>query len=393
MKVGAKIELSAREQLTVFLFAAMATAPHLLHLAPGISTFFIAIIGLRLLALHFPGLLPGRLLLFLLTIGGLANVLAHYPLLLGRDAGVALLISMQALKLLELRRRRDIYVVVFLGYFILVTQFLFRQEMLLVGYVSVALVGLTAMLVQINRATVSERRLAPYTLALALLLQALPIMLVLFFLFPRFESPLWDLGLEQKGAVTGISDRITPGSISRLSRSRAIAFRVDFERDTMPPPALRYWRGPVLWDTDGKSWVQGKKLPGPPDRLLAASNPIPYSVTLEPTPGSWLFALDIPRQTPPNSRLSADFQLTSAQRISRRTRYQGGAVRQPAPTGSAAAGQYHRPDAPAGTRLAATGRLPGGGGRAGAAVFSPAALLLHPVSAAGRNQSLRSVFI
>lgn len=321
MNNARRIELSQREQLTLIVTCALAGAPHLMHLAHWISLFFIAVLGLRLLALRHPALLPGRLPLFLLTVGGLANVLGQYPILLGKQAGVALLTSMLALKLLEMRRRRDVYVLVFLGYFTLATQFLFQQEILLVGYVFLVLVGLTAILVDANRAVPAAQSTAAWARALSLLVQALPIALVLFFFFPRFESPLWDLGLEEQRAVTGIGDSISPGSISRLSRSREIAFRVDFEQQTMPPPAQRYWRGPVFWKSDGNTWREGESSSDPPAALAAASDPLEYSVTLEPAPGNWLFVLDIPRQIPPRSRLSGDFQLLSDEPVKRRKRY------------------------------------------------------------------------
>ena len=47
---------------------------------------------------------------------------------------------------------------------------------------------------------------------------------------------------------------MAPGNISELSLSDAVAFRVDFD-GSVPPPWLRYWRGPVLTDFDGREWT------------------------------------------------------------------------------------------------------------------------------------------
>ena len=51
-------------------------------------------------------------------------------------------------------------------------------------------------------------------------------------------------------ARTGLGDEMSPGSISELSSSDDIAFRVRFE-GAAPPRPQRYWRGPVLHDFDG----------------------------------------------------------------------------------------------------------------------------------------------
>jgi len=309
-------ELSKRELLALILLLALTALPHLMHLKLSISGFFIGMLTVRLIAVAHPRLLPGKLLLFALTLGGLGNVLYHYPILFGKEAGVALLTSMLALKLMEQKKRRDAYVLVFIGYFTLITQFLYRQDMLLVAYLFLVVIGLTAVLVEISRKEPSVSLFRPLGVSLSLLAQALPLMLILFIFFPRLSSPLWDLSPVQGQATTGVTDRISPGSISRLSRSTAVAFRVDFG-DMIPTPPERYWRGPVLWQTDGQEWSVGEEQridrDNPPS-LLHAARLISYTVTLDPTPGSWLYTLDLPTVIPSGTRLETDFQLTRSAR-------------------------------------------------------------------------------
>ena len=322
-------KLTRRESLALILLLALAALPHLFHLKPSISGFFIGMLTVRLTAVAHPRLLPGRLLLFALTLGGLGNVLYHYPILFGKEAGVALLTSMLALKLMEQKKRRDAYVLVFIGYFTLITQFLYRQELLLLAYLFLVVIGLTAVLVEISRKDPSARLYRPLGVSLSLLAQALPLMLILFIFFPRFNSPLWDLSPVQGQATTGVTDRISPGSISRLSRSTAVAFRVDFG-DLIPAPAERYWRGPVLWQTDGREWSVGEAQRMDRDSapsLLHAARLISYSVTLDPTPGSWLYTLDLPTVIPSGTRLETDFKLTRSGPITRRMRYQATSAR------------------------------------------------------------------
>jgi hypothetical protein len=104
--------------------------------------------------------------------------------------------------------------------------------------------------------------------------------------------------------------------------SGELAFRVHFEG---PAPAAEglYWRGPVLWQTDGRRWSPGPGLApvGPPGELLETARLIDYEVTLEPTDQRWWFALDLPVSTPEGARMSADHQLIALQTASTAQRY------------------------------------------------------------------------
>ncbi|HHH39543.1 MAG TPA: DUF3488 domain-containing protein [Sedimenticola sp.] len=312
--------LRRRELLPVTLLTLLAAAPHLQHLPATLGAFFVAITGLRLLALMRPTLLPGRLLLLPLTFGGLALVLVEYPVLFGREAGVALLVSMLGLKLLEIRRRRDLFVLAFIGYFTLGTLFLFSQSAVTLVYALLLTLGFTATLVEGSRLRPSPSLLLPLKQAALLLLQSLPLAMVLFLLFPRFDSPLWELGAEEQQGVTGFTDRLTPGAVSRLSRSRRVAFRVTFD-GPLPQRRLRYWRGLVLWHTDGRVWTRGSLPGGRLARLQAQGDPVGYQVTLEPTGQRWLFALELPFTAPAGTRLDPAFQLIRGTPVSHRLRY------------------------------------------------------------------------
>ena len=321
MKQPIEISLSTRELLLLIITSSLAVAPHALHLHHRIGLFFGGIVLLRVVMLRWPWLQPGRILLFLLTLAGVANVMMEYPLLLGRHAGVALLCIMLALKLLELKGKRDLYVTLFLGYFVLITQFLFSQEMLLVAYVLLVLTGLTTLLLETSRAAPSNSLPRAAATAALLLIQAVPVMITLFFLFPRFSSPLWNLGVDQRTGITGLSDSMTPGNISELVRSDAVAFRVEFDGE-IPPPAQRYWRGPVFWKSDGITWRTGRQQSSQPVSYRALSRPLHYTVTLEPVQNKWLLALDLPDRLPPKSILLPDFQIINERPGLQRFRYE-----------------------------------------------------------------------
>ena len=263
--------------------------------------------------------LPPRWLLTALVVGGTLAVFATYRQLFGKDPGVALLIIFLALKLLELRSVRDALAAVFLCYFLLLTHFLNAQEIENAATTVAALLVITAALASLSRAgrgIGGNLRLAALMLA-----QAVPFMLILFLLFPRVEGPLWGLPIDAYSGLTGLSDTMSPGSISGLSVSGAIAFRARFD-DPTPPRNTLYWRGPVLRFFDGRTWRSGPQplldeLPYETDGAAVA-----YSITLEPHNKPWLFALELPSTLPTDSRLSGDYQLLARRPVRNRIRYE-----------------------------------------------------------------------
>jgi transglutaminase-like putative cysteine protease len=125
--------------------------------------------------------------------------------------------------------------------------------------------------------------------------QGIPLAATLFVLFPRIAGPLWSVPTDH-AATTGLSDRMAPGAISELSMSDAVAFRVDFG-GSIPPPWVRYWRGPVLSLFDGREWTMGPQKPAAAFTRPEGA-PVIYTVTLEPHWKPWLFALDLPASLP-----------------------------------------------------------------------------------------------
>ncbi|MDH3719089.1 MAG: DUF3488 and transglutaminase-like domain-containing protein, partial [Planctomycetota bacterium] len=113
--------------------------------------------------------------------------------------------------------------------------------------------------------------------------------------FPRLASPFWSVPMDTGTGTTGISDSMSPGDISSLSQSDAVAFRVKFD-DRIPAPRERYWRGLVLTMFNGRSWTQDDAFEGPGvhEQISGEGRPIAYQVTLEPTRQRWVFALDMP---------------------------------------------------------------------------------------------------
>lgn len=298
----------------------LVAAPHLHNLAPQVMAYFAALLAWRAASVYWRLPLPKAPLLLGLTLLGLAVVWGHYHRIWGQEAGSSLFIVGLGLKLMELKTQRDAYLLIFLAFFVALTQYLFSQSIPMAAYTLAVVVVLVATMIALN----SDRLFplaAQFKLAGLLVLQALPLMVLLFMFFPRLSGPLWQLPDDRQISKTGLSDTITPGSISELALSQETAFRVEFDGEP-PPPQLRYWRGPVFSETDGKTWSMSN-----PHRLKPGNRPLfsgetyAYTVTLEPHDKRWVFALDLPQVFPPEYTETSEYQLLSADEINERTQY------------------------------------------------------------------------
>jgi transglutaminase-like putative cysteine protease len=310
-------------QLQLYLLTGLVLLPHLANLPIPVSLFLFTALAWRLLSLQLPRLQPGRWLLIPITLTGVLLTYSQHQTLLGRDAGVSLLSVMLVLKTLEVRKRRDLTVTVYIAYFVIVTQFLFNQSFLLLLYLLLILIGHTSLLLAIQRVSPPKHFFEPYRKTFWITLQALPIALILFVLFPRMTQPLWHFGY-QASARTGLSERISPGTISHLIQSSEVAFRVSFEQ-TPPAREDSYWRAFVLWDTDGFSWFTRKDQPLPTSlpQLLWQGEPVEYKVFLEPHRKRWLYALDLPAQAMDTATLTADSLLRAKKPVNQPMQYEG----------------------------------------------------------------------
>ncbi len=307
----------------------LVVAPHFARMSGALSALCLGLLGWRVLAAFSRVRLPGRWLRVLLTFAAVGAVFASYHTLVGRHAGVALLVVMLCLKLLEMKGPRDTTVAIFLGYFVVITGFLFGQSVFIGVYMLVVVVVLTtALIAHQHRARewggwAGQRQ--HLRTAAVLVAQAAPMMLVLFVLFPRIPGPLWGMPKDAFTAHTGLSDTLSPGNIARLSDDDAVAFRVRFNGGP-PPPAQRYWRGPVLWDFDGYTWSdpdQPREVRAPPQPIdyRALGPALNYTVTVEPHGRFWLFALDLPARVPGDATLTSAYQLLSRHPVQGVRRY------------------------------------------------------------------------
>ncbi len=300
-----------------FLFS---IAPHFVNLPIWVIIIvLIALVWRSLQNIGMIGELPKWMLIPLVLFGGV-GVFAEYWTIVGRDAGLALLTVMTSFKFLESRRHRDMLILVFLCYFLIATHFLFSQSIPTAVMMFVTLVVITATLITLNQRDDSVSVKERLQSSARLVTLSVPLMLILFVLVPRIPGPLWGLQSEQRGGVTGLSDRMSPGKISNLIRSNEVAFRVEFEGE-IPAQSELYWRGPVMASYDGFSWSQTPRRSRTRPDLVLSEPPVDYTVTLEPNGEHWLLALDIPTRLIQDSIMTGDYQLISKQEINDLKRY------------------------------------------------------------------------
>jgi transglutaminase-like putative cysteine protease len=262
----------------------------------------------------------------LLLVAVVATLLS-FKTLLGRDAGVTLVVVLLALKTLELRAQRDAFVVFFLSFFLMLTNFFYSQSLLTAAAILIALLGLLTALVNAHMPVGRPPLWQSARLAGGMALLGAPVMVLLFVLFPRM-APLWGLPGDAMAGRSGLSNEMTVGNIAHLALDDSVAMRIHFSG---PAPAQQdlYFRGPVLSRFDGLRWQPddatavwraagaGLQVQGPP---------VSYQVTLEPNQRAWLLTLDATPKPPElpqgHARMTAELQWFQDRNATELLRYQ-----------------------------------------------------------------------
>ena len=277
--------------------------------------------------------LPGRWWLLAALAVAVAGTLFTHKTILGHEAGLTLVTMLLALKTLELRARRDAFVVFFLGFFAMLGNFFFSQSLLTAGAMVIGLLGLLTALVNAHMPVGKPPLSESARMAGKMVLLGAPIMAALFVLFPRM-GPLWGAPNDTSTGRSGLSPTMQIGNIAKLALDDSIALRVRFDLPGggAPPSWQLYFRGPVLGSFDGREW---RSLSAPPDGMqrvqppadLVVSGPgIRYEVTMEPNQYPWVLAMDAAQEAPDlpgrRVRMAPDLQWFTNRPISELVRYQ-----------------------------------------------------------------------
>jgi len=316
-----KRNLNIHQIMWLALGVVLASLPHWHRLPLWIPISHVSLLAARI---YIPYQLPAfwsqqkgtiNIIRLIIMFTGVASVYGSYGSLTGRDVGVALLVLLAGFKIFESNSKRDFYISSYLGYFLIITNFFYTQTIPTATYMMFVIIIMTTGLIVFNDTEQQLTLLKRFKLSTTLLIQAIPLLLILFILFPRVNGPLWGIPKDAFDGVTGIDDQMSPGTISKLVQSNDVAFRVTF-KDKIPEQSKLYWRGPILWHTDGRKWTTGKnKSDLEPSIVEFGGEPIHYDVTIEPSNKKWLFGLEMVSKPPDKTYFTHDFQLKTYEEI------------------------------------------------------------------------------
>jgi len=269
-------------------------------------------------------------LLMFIALSAVVLVIYSQGFGLSREISVTILITMTVLKLLETYVMRDALLVVMLCYFVTMTRFLYSQDLMLIFYLLgsafITTHALSVLNYEKNSRLLDWKQIKQTLASLSL---AIPFAVLFFLFFPRLGSPIWgspDIFGEGK---TGISDTMSPGSIVELFMDDSPAFRVTFENNQIPANQELYWRGPVLWNFDGRTWSRKRhRSIRPPVKTFEQDKAITYQVELEATGQNYMFGLDYVLSGPSNAFVLPDSLMYSPTTINQLKHYEVTSVMQ-----------------------------------------------------------------
>ena len=318
----------------VLISVILVILPQSIRMPAWIITIVVICITWRLLIfagkLNYPGRLV-RVAVVVFTLVVSATQMRNIGV--GLDSAAGLLTLGFVFKLIEMRHKRDIYVVLSLCFVMAMVAFLYSQSALSTVYIAITVTIITAAMIALNRSSLIVDTGGTMRLALKIILQAVPLTVLLFLVFPRI-APLWAVPLQTSANSTGVTDEMSPGDISQLGRSAALAFRVQFENSVPPLHENLYWRGLVLDDFDGATWrrTRSRSAYGNAaqlanfqfdweDRIRIEGNPTLYNVILEPTQQPWIYGLHLAQPVSKNMFQSRNFEIFNNGLISQRLSY------------------------------------------------------------------------
>lgn len=300
--------MDSTTRLWALFSAALCLLPLLLQLPVSIAIGSV-LLGTATAVFSWHRQMPAWLRL-LLALAILITVLTAMGFRFGRDTGCALLAALLALKPTETATLRDMRSLMGFALFAPFAAFLLDQgpiTLLLSGAGIIAALLALGRLADAEAAITVDIPVRQRLWAIArLTLIGLPLILVAFWLFPRFATPLW--GVPGKALATpGLSERMSPGGWLDLMSDDTPVMRVQF-LGPPPPQDQLYWRAMVLWDFDGRTWTRSPAISSlsPAPAVTVAASTWEYEAAVEATEQRWLATLDLPAQAPSGSRLDHD---------------------------------------------------------------------------------------
>ena len=320
------LDQEKKEVIPIITALVAAVAPHVPGLPLWITLWCMAMWGYMLARLKTGWPLPSVSMRYLLTFIGLAGLLATFRQGIGADAFVGLMALMAAIKPFEMPTHRHRMITLLLTYFIIITSLLRSDALVIMIYMIFSVFVTTSALIRINAPDANMNQCR--RLAGTILVQALPLVVVLFLVFPRLPDSLFGIQDPTAGR-SGLSDTLSPGKISSLAKNQTPAFWAEFET-VRPRPDQLYWRAIVFQEFDGRTWhplAEKRQTAGmlPTDegkKAAQSQTAIVQTILLAPHNAHWLMALDRPVKGPGWALNGQGGILKSRKKITKKIQYE-----------------------------------------------------------------------
>jgi transglutaminase-like putative cysteine protease len=293
-----RTRLATRPSFTLFYLLVgaflLTIMPHVEQLPAWVTLAVTIAIAVRCILEVYRLPLPSSAFCGVIAVCLFIAVLFQFDTIVGRDAGTAFMAGLLALKFFELRTPREVTLIIFSCFFVVMSALLYSQVLELFIFCLIMMWILTALLLRVHSGDLPQDRLPLMLVRSALIFfQALPLAVILFIFFPRVQQPFQLL----LGAnPIGLSDTVKPGSIAQLADDDSEVMRVTLNGSNNPSVDSMYWRALVLWKYEAGAWTPGEEaaLPEDPSPSIQPTDNILQEITIMAHNQKWLFALDYP---------------------------------------------------------------------------------------------------
>lgn len=259
------------------------------------------------------------------------------------DAIIAFICALLWLKSTEIKGPRDVWILIFAVCVVMALNALFGIGLWQMLHLLVVICCLLFTMICLQTSDANPSSTVILQRSVLYFVIALPLTAILFFMLPRVPGPLWDMGLAmglpvkmvlQKNPTAAIEGTLKSGVVNRLQLDNSAVLVAEFE-SAVPSKSLLYWRGAVFWDYDGENWslpdkwstraslarvaIKGKKARN--EAIANGSVMVRYKMRVSAHGGHWLYALDMPFLSAPETLLSQDYQLISIRKVDKEFTY------------------------------------------------------------------------
>lgn len=275
--------------------------PHFMTAPWWISVIFLAVIGYLLVTDYFSYPIMTGWRRFCITAGCFSLL---YGSIHSDNFTIDFFLIAVILKWLETHTVRDLKIFILCNFYLIFSSLIVIQQLWIIIYLFIGILANLSIMLKLSAPQASLRQIG--SRSGKQLLIAIPISILLFYIFPRI-NPLWHVPFISQGR-TGFSDTMSPGSIGMLFNDDSIAMQITFNKK---PIFDGYWRGVILSYYSGVSWNSSwykysSFLPLPE---LDANASADYQIILEPDQTKWLFYEGYPIAGRPDLIFSPDHGL------------------------------------------------------------------------------------